>query len=140
MIDIDHFKAYNDYFGHIAGDDALRAIAATIAAAVVRARDSSCRIGGEEFAVVLPATDETGALTVAYRIHRSIATLALPQAPGSTTPTLTVSIGIATAVRENLTALRMLHARADAALYEAKRHGRNTTRTAAEMPASSLTG
>ena len=124
MVDIDHFKAYNDFYGHIRGDEALRAIGAAIAQTANRSHDSCCRIGGEEFAVVLPATDEEGARIVADRMRRAVAALRIAQAPGSGSA-ITVSIGIAATDRDPECDSSGLHARADIALYEAKRLGRD---------------
>jgi diguanylate cyclase (GGDEF)-like protein len=126
MIDVDHFKTYNDHFGHLAGDEALRAIAATISGVMHRPQDSCCRIGGDEFAIILPGTDEVGGVTVADRIHRAIAALAIPQAPDTGKPVMSVSIGVGSEPIEECGA-EGLHAYSDAALYEAKRLGRDRT-------------
>jgi diguanylate cyclase (GGDEF)-like protein len=126
MLDIDHFKAYNDYYGHVEGDKALRVIGAAVAAAVRRPQDSCCRIGGDEFAVILPATSQAGGMTVAKRIHRAVDAVRIRQAP-AVPGIMTVSIGVAAASGPRDCEPDELYARADAALYEAKHAGRNRT-------------
>ncbi|MGB5974539.1 MAG: sensor domain-containing diguanylate cyclase, partial [Nodosilinea sp.] len=125
MFDVDYFKPYNDCLGHQQGDEALVAIAAAATRAVKRAADLLARYGGEEFAVVLPNTRRTGAEIVAKDLRREIAALRLahPQSPVS--DYLTVSIGIASIVPTNDQVLEALIAAADAALYQAKRRGRD---------------
>jgi diguanylate cyclase (GGDEF)-like protein len=121
-LDLDHFKAYNDHFGHIAGDEALKAVGRALSGVVTRQRDAACRIGGEEFAVILPFTDEDGAMTIAERIRSSVMYLHIQHAPGYNT--LSVSVGVA-AARGGQIEPRALYERADKALYRAKRTGRN---------------
>ncbi len=130
MIDVDHFKAYNDHYGHRAGDRALKTIAACIAASVTRAEDLAVRYGGEEFAVLLPATDESGAYRVAETIRRAVAALAITHicGPGF----VTVSVGAAGTRPDRRSNSGMIVDAADAALYEAKRNGRNRSQIAAE--------
>jgi diguanylate cyclase (GGDEF)-like protein len=94
-LDLDHFKAYNDHFGHIAGDEALKNVGRALASVVTRQRDAACRIGGEEFAVILPFTDEEGAMTIAERIRAQILHMNIQHAPGY--DKLTVSVGLAVA-------------------------------------------
>ncbi|WP_239806847.1 diguanylate cyclase [Croceicoccus hydrothermalis] len=121
LFDIDHFKRINDTYGHQAGDEVLKRVAAT-AAGAIRAHDLVGRFGGEEFVVVLPDTTAETAMSVAERVRNAIET-------GGYTPAVTVSIGIAQLTvgesGENLLQ------RADQALYVAKREGRNTARLAA---------
>jgi diguanylate cyclase (GGDEF)-like protein len=126
IVDIDHFKAFNDHYGHLEGDRALQVVGAAVAAAVRRPQDSCCRIGGDEFAVILPATGQAGGLTVAKRIHRAIAALRVGQGP-SIPGILTVSVGVAATSGAKDCEPSELYARADAALYEAKHVGRNRT-------------
>jgi diguanylate cyclase (GGDEF)-like protein len=121
LCDLDHFKQVNDKHGHAAGDDVLRQFAATVRKAV-RAGDAAARLGGEEFAVVMPGTSASHAASIAERIRAEFAghrleTLAGPLAA-------TVSIGVA-ACEEDCESLEALLGRADAALYVAKRDGRN---------------
>jgi diguanylate cyclase (GGDEF)-like protein len=125
VLDLDHFKSYNDHFGHLAGDEALRAIAKTIGGTANRGSDVCCRVGGEEFAVVLPMTDEPSALTVAERVRASVMWLHLPHAPNVPLPSVTVSIGVASCDGNSSISPRALYELADNALYRAKRLGRN---------------
>ena len=118
MIDVDHFKGYNDRYGHRAGDDALRGIAACLVGAAPRRVDAVTRYGGEEFAVLLAETETEGARFVAERIREVVAESSEFLCP------LTVSAGVA-ALRGESTEAESLVRRADAALYRAKREGRN---------------
>jgi diguanylate cyclase (GGDEF)-like protein len=118
MIDIDHFKAVNDRFGHLKGDQTLLAVAERITAAI-RGSDIAARYGGEEFAILLPRTTSSVARAVADRIRSSIA-----DAPLCGAIACTVSIGVA-AISARVERWSDLVARADAALYDAKREGRN---------------
>jgi diguanylate cyclase (GGDEF)-like protein len=119
VIDLDHFKAFNDAYGHLAGDDILRGVANTISAEV-RAYDIVGRFGGEEFVVLLPATNDTETVHVAERIRARITSLPLP-APEIQ---LTVSIGAAIFPHHSETLAELLHT-ADMAMYSAKASGRN---------------
>lgn len=134
MIDADHFKFYNDTYGHAAGDDCLRTIASAVRSAAHRPGDIAVRYGGEEFAVILCRTDEAGAAKVADAIHGTLAGLRLPHA-GTPHGDVSVSIGVATLVPAHGTVRpdRLLRA-ADAALYAAKAAGRNRTHRAGQMP------
>lgn len=124
FLDIDHFKAFNDRYGHPAGDETLQKVARTLASLPLRADDMVARYGGEEFVLVLPATNATGAAAVAERARAAIEQLAIAYA-GSATGVVTVSIGFATACPDDHSDLGTLVARADAALYTAKQAGRN---------------
>ncbi len=124
LIDVDHFKAYNDIHGHLAGDDCLRRIAKVASEMVSRPSDLVARYGGEEFAVVLPETPEIGARNVAERIRVAIHDLAMPH-EGNSHGVVTVSIGCATCTPEHDAKLDFLIASADCALYRAKAVGRN---------------
>jgi diguanylate cyclase (GGDEF)-like protein len=119
LCDVDHFKAYNDRFGHLAGDQALRMIAAT-ARGALRADDAAYRYGGEELLLVLRDVSEGDAVKIAQRVRTAVQRAAFPH-PDSETRVLTISIGVAGGQEDAATLL----ARADAALYEAKRLGRN---------------
>ena len=125
MVDVDHFKAYNDHYGHGAGDDCLRATAAVLAAVAARSSDLVARYGGEEFACLLPETDEAGAAAFAGRLMEAVASLALPHAASPVAPRVTVSIGYAALVPRASVSAGTLFAEADAWLYKAKRGGRN---------------
>jgi two-component system cell cycle response regulator len=122
MLDIDHFKAINDTYGHLAGDDALRALAAAIQREV-RPTDVIARYGGEEFVMVLPETSGSGALALAERLCRGVAehTISLSK---DQTLSLSVSIGVA-AYPEDADSVHKLLSAADQALYVAKSEGRN---------------
>ncbi|WP_428390764.1 GGDEF domain-containing protein [Lichenicoccus sp.] len=126
LLDVDHFKLFNDRYGHLSGDDCLRRIAAGMVSAVRCPQDLAARYGGEEFALILPDTDESGALTVAQRVLAAVAALDLAHA-GSSHGQVTVSIGIARFDHEidAQTSLENLVRDADAALYRAKHLGRN---------------
>ena len=128
LIDADHFKRYNDRYGHAIGDAVLKGLAASLGASVRRPGDLVARIGGEEFAVLLPGTDRNGATRIAEAIHHAIAGFAVPSA-GIAPRTVTVSLGLA--VRSGKESAEDLYRRADSALYEAKAGGRNQTRYAA---------
>lgn len=133
MLDIDHFKTVNDTYGHHAGDVALQSVAATSREAL-RDWDILGRMGGEEFAVLLPETEAVQSQAVAERLRQTVATAPVPIENGATTH-LTVSIGIATAGDEDID-LETLLGRADRALYEAKRTGRDKVCLAEDVPAA----
>jgi diguanylate cyclase (GGDEF)-like protein len=118
MIDVDHFKVYNDRFGHRAGDDALRGVAACLVGAAARRVDAVTRYGGEEFAVLLAETDLVGARFVAERVREVVAESREFLCP------LTVSAGVA-ALEGEAAEAETLVVQADEALYQAKREGRN---------------
>lgn len=124
-LDLDHFKAYNDHFGHLAGDDALRQVAGAMMSAVNRPADACCRVGGEEFAIILSETDESGAQIVAERVRLAVMRLRIKHAPEILLPSMTVSVGVAVADAGSGVTAKALHERADQALYRAKRLGRN---------------
>jgi diguanylate cyclase len=123
LTDIDHFKKFNDTFGHLTGDQVLRLVALAVKQNV-KGQDIAARYGGEEFAIILPATPLRSALTVADHVRRAVMTKELmKRSTGEHLGRVTVSIGVAT-VRKGETAQSLIE-RADACLYTAKRHGRN---------------
>ena len=126
MIDIDHFKEYNDYYGHGAGDVCLQRVATELVEGVVRPGDLVARYGGEEFVVILPDTDKDAAGQIAERLRERIEKLNLAHAYSGTKSVITISAGVATQTElgECLSS-RMLHDSADKALYMAKAGGRN---------------
>ncbi len=123
VLDIDYFKSVNDNYGHDCGDDVLREFAIRIRKSI-RGIDLACRMGGEEFVVVMPETDRAVAATVAERLRRRIAAEPFPIEQGRLMIDVTISIGIATLESSRDSAVQMLK-RADQALYRAKRDGRN---------------
>ena len=126
MIDIDHFKDYNDHYGHQQGDGCLIRVAAELAAMLQRPTDLLARYGGEEFAAILPDTDAAQALRLAEAIRQRAADLRIPHAKtGNEAKHITVSIGIATQHPHQPLAIAALIGAADRALYLAKRAGRN---------------
>ena len=134
MIDIDHFKKFNDRYGHQRGDECIQDVASVLRAAAHRPADLACRYGGEEFAVVLAETDAAGAFGVADAIRRAVEGLQIPN-EGSPLGVITVSIGAGTRIGEEYTRAGELVAACDRALYEAKKSGRNRTAVAAHVEA-----
>lgn len=140
MIDVDHFKRYNDHYGHAAGDECLRHVANAMARSVRRASDFVARYGGEEFAMLLPGTDASGAHFVASSVLAELAEMHIPHAASPAAPYVTVSIGasaldpasaawaqVGAGARPGdceATPPRALVQAADLALYEMKRSGR----------------
>jgi diguanylate cyclase (GGDEF)-like protein len=128
LLDVDHFKQVNDTHGHVAGDAALRRVA-SIVTQCVRDTDRAARYGGDELAVLLPETDHVGATVLAERIRSRVAStgVELPpdSAPGGATVPLTLSIGVAALPGSTASTPSEFIGRADAALYQAKRNGRN---------------
>lgn len=125
LIDVDHFKRYNDAFGHQGGDACLKNIAAALTASCHRSADLIARYGGEEFAAILPGTTASGALTVAERIRADVAALALPHPGNEGIGRVSISLGVATVVPDRTLELKELIEAADRALYAAKGAGRN---------------
>src|SRR6267154_3536744 len=125
LSDVDHFKAFNDCYGHQAGDDCLRRVAAALSSAGRRPADLAARYGGEEFAMVLPGTVLEGAVDVAKALSRVIDGLAIPHARSAVDKNVTLSQGIVSLIPENESASEDLIQRADQALYMAKQQGRN---------------
>jgi diguanylate cyclase (GGDEF)-like protein len=124
LSDVDDFKAFNDSYGHQAGDDCLRQVATALSSAGRRPADLAARYGGEEFAMILPGTVVDGAVDVAQTVSRVIAGLAIPHAR-SGAGHITLSQGIVSLVPEKETSPEDLIQRADQALYQAKQQGRN---------------
>lgn len=124
FVDVDRFKAYNDTYGHQAGDDALAAVARCIGDNIRRPVDSAARYGGEEFVVLLPDTPEPGAARIAERIRAAIDELALEHV-GSEHGHVTASIGLASWTPERDEEADNMIKAADRALYRANATGRN---------------
>lgn len=125
MIDIDHFKAFNDTRGHAAGDECLKAVAQALRRHCARPGDQVCRWGGEEFAAILPGTDAEGAAHVACELVDGVRRLSLPHGESDASPVVTVSAGSAAAVPSEDASFAALVEKADTALYAAKKAGRN---------------
>lgn len=123
MTDIDHFKNFNDSFGHLTGDQVLRLVAMSVKQNV-KGQDTAARYGGEEFAIILPNTVLRSAITVADHIRRAVMTKELmKRSTGEHLGRVTISIGVATWHKND--SVQSLIERTDACLYAAKRHGRN---------------
>jgi diguanylate cyclase (GGDEF)-like protein len=127
LLDLDHFKDLNDAAGHLAGDDCLRQVAGYLQGALRRSADTVARFGGEEFALVLPATDLEGARRVAEDLRRGLEALSLPH-PTAAEGVVTLSAGVAATRPSEGGTLEDLLGAADRALYRAKAEGRNTVR------------
>jgi diguanylate cyclase (GGDEF)-like protein len=125
LIDVDHFKRYNDFYGHQAGDDCLRAVAATLAGSVRRAGELAARYGGEEFAILLPGSDMNAAIGLAEKVRSGIAGLRLAHAARPDDTHVTISAGAATLGPAQQGEGAALIEAADQALYRAKAAGRN---------------
>lgn len=125
MIDIDHFKLYNDTYGHQAGDDCLQRVAEALADTINRPTDLVVRFGGEEFAIVLGGTDAPGAQTIAEEAVQNLRSLEIPHIGSMTSEFLTVSVGVATVMPNLAMAEAELITAADRALYKAKENGRD---------------
>jgi diguanylate cyclase (GGDEF)-like protein len=131
MIDVDHFKAYNDFYGHQAGDACLKAVAQALMASTRRPDDLVARLGGEEFGVLLQSTNPGSARQTAHRVCEAVAALGLQHARSATAPWVTVSVGVVTMQASAPPAgPQEMVSRADQALYDAKREGRNRVKEA----------
>jgi diguanylate cyclase (GGDEF)-like protein len=125
LLDIDHFKLYNDTYGHQAGDECLKKVAEALLATIKRPTDLLARFGGEEFAIILGGTDAPGAMTIATQAIENIRELQIPHSRSETGEFIAVSAGIATTFPQTgLTEAHLIKA-ADKALYRAKQNGRN---------------
>ncbi|CAD5977978.1 Phytochrome-like protein cph2 [Planktothrix rubescens] len=130
LCDIDHFKIYNDTYGHQAGDHCLRAVAQAIRDMVQRPGDMVARYGDEEFVIVLPQTDAKGAMYIAESVRENINALALPfntdKLPNRRAPIITISLGVATAIPGvDAINIETLFSATDQALYKAKKNGKD---------------
>jgi diguanylate cyclase (GGDEF)-like protein len=125
MADIDYFKKYNDFYGHQAGDDCLKAVARVLGEHCRRPGDLAARYGGEEFMLVLPATDLDGATAIVDRINLALKELEIKHEASDSSQFVTISFGVAGAVPDSSFKIDDLVAAADKALYDAKSRGRN---------------
>jgi diguanylate cyclase (GGDEF)-like protein len=122
MVDIDFFKSYNDYYGHIAGDNVIKQVAIALKSQLSRATDIVARYGGEEFVLVMPHLPQAVAEQFAEKLRSAIFNLAIPHINASPFYRITISIGLCTGIPDNDDNLLN---KADAALYQAKQKGRN---------------
>ena len=122
VLDIDHFKKFNDKFGHIAGDTVLKHVGKTLQRNL-RSMDLAARLGGEEFVIALPLTDQVGARAAAERLRAEVKTNVIEANDGEQLPLVTISIGVA--VMEVGESAQEFFVRADSALYRAKGAGRD---------------
>ena len=129
MIDIDHFKAYNDHYGHLQGDECLRRVAGALQCNLERPADMVARCGGEEFLALLPETLLEGARQLAETMRQAVAKLSIPHEASLVAPYVTISIGVSTS-RPRQSSPDALRKRADQALYQAKEKGRNRVEVA----------
>ncbi len=125
MADIDHFKNYNDTYGHLEGDGCLRKVATRLSQTLKRPGDMVGRWGGEEFACILPETDSVGAMFVAEELRKSIIDLSIPHKSSPVAPIITISLGVASMIPTPERDPAELIKHSDEALYTAKRAGRN---------------
>lgn len=123
LADVDHFKPYNDHYGHQEGDSCLALVARTLEGVIRRPADHAARYGGEEFALILPGTSADGAKIMAERVRGAISALALPHVAAGARSHVTISVGVATVIGGWTTG--EVIALADRALYEAKDAGRD---------------
>lgn len=135
MVDIDHFKKFNDTRGHTAGDECLKTVARAMREHCARPGDLVCRWGGEEFAVILPGTGAPGALHLARELVAVVRSLGLAHGSSPAAPMVTISAGAAAAKPGQGGSAASLVEKADAALYAAKQAGRNQARSADLPPA-----
>jgi diguanylate cyclase (GGDEF)-like protein len=134
LMDIDHFKDYNDCYGHIAGDECLTRVAKALQSGISRSSDFCARYGGEEFVCILPETDKNGGYLIAEKIRSSIESLCIEHRKSNASQYVTISLGVATIqYSSNETAIDCVH-KADMALYQSKKFGRNrVTHFSADM-------
>lgn len=139
VADVDYFKAYNDTYGHPAGDDCLRRIAGALRATCRRPGDVAARYGGEEFALILPDTTEEAARQRAIEAMRAVASLEIEHRGSEVARAVTMSFGVAGCIPDAQVVADTLVERADRALYAAKRAGRNMALAFSEIPAGEAT-
>jgi diguanylate cyclase (GGDEF)-like protein len=132
MLDIDHFKKVNDQYGHLVGDECIKFVASTLQNALKRPSDDVCRYGGEEFALIMPSTDNEGALTLVENVRLQIEKHAIQS--GDVSVNLTISAGISTAIADPQQPEEAILAFADKLLYLAKDGGRNQIKAAQFTP------
>ena len=125
LIDVDYFKAFNDCYGHLVGDDALKQVAHALSATLMRSYDLTARYGGEEFGVILPEANYPAAIRIAKEIFKQIESLKIPHQGSQVSEFLTISMGISCLIPQDSMSPKSLIEMADMALYRAKELGRN---------------
>lgn len=125
ILDIDWFKQFNDHYGHPSGDECLKRVASTLMRQTHRPEDLVARLGGEEFAILLPNTDSTGATLRAEQYREAVENLKIIHAADTPSPYVTLSVGVGTVVAQTSDNPGLLLHAADNALYQAKNQGRN---------------
>ena len=130
MIDVDHFKLYNDRYGHQAGDDCLKKVALLISSTIHRALDLAARYGGEEFALLLPDTNMEGARGIAEKIRAGVEGMQIEHSGSQNNNFVTISLGVASKLPVNMEKFDSFVESADKAMYRAKSEGRNRVEAA----------
>ena len=130
LIDIDYFKLFNDNYGHRAGDECLKMVAATIKSLCQRGSDFVARYGGEEFTAVFSPCALDDAIKQAERLQKAVYDLLIPHKFSPTAPYVTISIGVASSKSKDVNSVASLIEEADKSLYEAKDAGRNQVKAA----------
>ena len=125
MLDVDYFKKFNDTYGHLAGDACLQKIGNILKNVAVRASDTAVRYGGEEFVLILPETEESGARALAERISNEVKALTIPHSGSDVLKYVTVSIGVASVSTAEIETPEQVMSLVDEAMYFAKNGGRN---------------
>ena len=125
MLDIDHFKNYNDTYGHLEGDKCIQMITSRLKDIIEREPDIAARYGGEEFIAILPETDENGARLLGEKIRKEVENLNIPHETSETSRHVTVSVGVVTVYPKDFKSPDQVLKLVDDALYEAKAKGRN---------------
>jgi diguanylate cyclase (GGDEF)-like protein len=125
LCDIDYFKNYNDYYGHLVGDDCLKKVARALKTSIKRSSDLVCRYGGEEFAIILPNTPLSGAIEVARSMQEIVRNLNLAHPRSPINSNITLSLGISSQIPSPQSSVKLLINAADVALYDAKKQGRD---------------
>ncbi|MDR3121186.1 MAG: diguanylate cyclase [Clostridiales bacterium] len=125
MMDVDKFKAYNDTYGHLQGDELLKSLARVLTSTIKRSSDFVARLGGEEFVALLPNTDMKGAFTLAEAIRSNVEAMRIQTIDGATETSVTLSIGLSATMPSKEGDMSLFISRADKCLYRAKEQGRN---------------
>lgn len=138
LVDIDHFKQFNDFYGHQAGDVCIKSVAQALTDSLNRPSDLLARYGGEEFIILLPDTPASGAVHVGENLRKAVEALGISHQRSATSSWVTVSIGISVSNRFSGNSLSNLIRLADQALYQSKDHGRNRVSTKVHLPEKAI--